>query len=392
MPWSVSDAMDQRIEFVEAHRSGLYSMTDLCRSFGISRQNGYKWLKRYREEGHTGLRERSRAPKRSPQQTKPEIEALLLDAREGHPSWGPRKIRVWLIRRHPEIEGLLPAASTIGELYRRHGLVKTRRRQRRHKPFAASVLRVDAPNEVWTADFKGEFRLRSGSYCYPFTLADAYSRFLLCCSAQESTALQGVRTSLETAFRDYGMPQAIRTDNGIPFVGHGGTRLSRLGVWWIQLGIRHDRIARGRPDQNGRHERMHRTLKAEATQPPEASFGDQQDRFDAFVKEFNQDRPHEALGQQTPAMKYTRSNRSFPERIESPEYPAYFEPRKVDPNGGFKFRDRRYFLAHPLAGQWLGLVEIDSDIWSIRFYDFELGRINPRSGKRVINVSPMSPV
>jgi putative transposase len=253
-------------------------------------------------------------------------------------------------------------------------------------------LKAEAPNDVWSADYKGEFRLASGPYCFPFTLSDAYSRYLLSCRAQSSTSLLGAKSALTEAFRRYGLPWAIRTDNGTPFVGHGISGLSQLGVWWIKLGILHQRIAPGRPDQNGRHERMHRTLKAEATRPPEGSNDAQQTRFDAFGYEFNHERPHEALEQRTPASLYQPSPREYPERIAGPEYPAHFERRKVDAGGHFKFRGRSLFIAHPLANEWLGLIEMDEDVWSIRFYNQELGRLNPRAGTFVIKVSTMSPV
>lgn len=392
MPWSVSDVMDQRMKFIEAYFSGLYTMTELGQAFGISRQKGYKWVARYRGGGEAALHDRSRAPKRSPQRGDPAIQALLIAARQAHPTWGPRKIRPWLLRRHPELAGQLPAASTVGDLFRRYGLVRSPRRRGPRSFTAAGALEPAAPNDVWTADFKGEFRLASGPYCYPFTLVDAYSRFILCCRAEASTSLEGTRQALREAFRDFGLPHAIRTDNGTPFVGHGLSGLSSLGVWWIKLGIRHDRIPKGRPDQNGRHERMHRTLKAEATRPPEASVPEQQRRFDAFVNEFNHDRPHEALDQTPPASSYRSSARTFPERILEPDYPGHFERRKVDRAGGFKFKDRRYFLAHPMAGETLGLIELDEDLWSVRFYDQELGRINPRTGHYLVKVSPMSPV
>jgi hypothetical protein len=234
--------------------------------------------------------------------------------------------------------------------------------------------------------------LASGPYCYPFTLTDAYSRFLLACRAEDSTNLEGTRRGLVEAFRRYGLPRAIRTDNGTPFVGHGLSGLSQLGVWWIKLGIVHQRIDRGRPDQNGRHERMHRTLKRETTRPPEASTDAQQNRFDVFRHEFNHERPHEALDQETPASTYERSSREYPERIAAPEYPLFYEVRKLDINGRFKFRGHSVFSAHPLAYETIGLVEVDDDLWSLRFYDHELGRLNSRTGTFIIKVSPMSPV
>lgn len=392
MPWKVSEAVDQRIRFVVAHESGLYSMTELCVRFEISRQNGYKWLRRYRSGGIDALADGLRAPKTSPQRMAPALAALLLGAREAHPTWGPRKILPWLRRKHPEMADDLPAASTVGDLFRRQGLVKRRRRRSPRSYLIAGGLQAQAPNEVWTADFKGEFKLAGGPYCYPFTLADAFSRYVLTCRAESGTSLQGAKGGLVEAFRRYGLPRAIRTDNGTPFVSHGLSGLSQLGVWWIKLGIRHQRIPKARPDQNGRHERMHRTLKAEATRPPEDSFDKQQGRFDAFCREFNLERPHEALGHRTPASFYEPSPREYPERIAPPEYPAHYERRKVNANGHFKFRGSTLFIAHPLAGEHLGMVEIDDDLWTICFYDHELGRLNPRSGNFVIKVSPMSPV
>jgi len=392
MPWKVSDTLDERMRFILAHESGLYSMTELCRQHGISRQNGYKWLARYAAEGLEGLRDRSRAPLTSPQRMQPPIEALLLQTRRERHHWGPRKILAHLALKHPELADVLPAASTVGDLFRRHHLVASRRRRIHAGQPPAPPLRAEAPNQVWTADFKGEFRLGSGVYCYPFTLADGFSRYLLTCQGQRSTALQGVQAALTLAFRTYGLPEAIRTDNGTPFVGHGLTGLGTLGVWWIKLGIQHQRIAPGRPDQNGRHERMHRTMKAETTRPPEENFRRQQARFDRFRADFNHVRPHEALGQRPPATLYTCSLRPFPERLPEPNYPGYSELRKLSHTGHFKFRGRTYFLARPLRGERIGIVEIDDDVWSVRYYNYELARLSPDRGNYFIHVSPMSPV
>lgn len=392
MPWKVSGTLDERMRFILAHESGLYTMTQLCRVHGISRQNGYKWLHRYAAEGVEGLRDRSRSPKYSPQRMHAEIEALLLDTRRRRERWGPRKILAHLALQHPELADVLPAASTVGDLFSRHDLVEPRRRRVKASPSSAKPLHAEAPNEVWTADFKGEFRLGSGVYCYPFTLADGFSRYLLACEGETSTALQGVQRALTEAFRSFGVPRAIRTDNGTPFVGHGLTGLSTLGVWWIKLGIHHQRIQPGRPDQNGRHERMHRTMKAETTRPPEEDFPRQQARFDDFRADFNSVRPHEALDQRPPAALYSSSPRSFPERLPEPVYPGYYELRKVSDNGHFKFRGQTYFLANPLKGEWIGMVEMEDDIWSVRYYDYELARLTPDRGNYVIKVSPMSPV
>jgi putative transposase len=392
MPWKVSDVMDERFRFVLAHESGLYTMTDLCRRFEISRETGYKYVRRYKEHGMEGLRDLSRAPHTCPHRMAPDLTLLLLETRDAHTTWGPKKLLRWLRRKHPARADELPAVSTYGDLLVREGRVK--RRKPRSKPAytPAAPLYTQAPNEVWTADFKGEFRLGNGQYCYPFTLADAHSRYLLACQAENSTALAGVRHAMVATFREHGLPQALRTDNGTPFVGHGLSGLTALSVWWIKLGIRHQRIQKGRPDQNGSHERMHRTLKAEATRPPEASLAPQQCRFDGFRREFNDERPHEALDQYTPSSIYRGSTRPYPESLLTPEYPAHYERRKIDGNGHFKFRGHRLFIAHPLAGESIGLVEIDEDLWSVQFYDHELGRITPVNGNFFIKVSAMLPV
>lgn len=392
MPWKESGPMEERMRFVVAHQSGLYTMSELCRGFGISRRIGYKWLARFGAEGVAGLRDRSRAPKSSPQQMDPFCEAVLLEAKKAHLHWGPRKILAWVRKQHPALAEALPAASTVGELFARHALVERRPRRPRPPRTIAGALQAGEPNEVWTADYKGEFRLSTGRYCYPFTLADACSRYLLACRAQSATSLAGAQEGFREAFRTYGLPRAIRTDNGSPFVGQGRSGLSTLLVWWIQLGIRHQRIPPGRPDQNGRHERMHRTLKAETTRSPGATLAHQQQRFDAFVAEYNEERPHEALGQQTPASRYECSPRPYPERIAPPEYPGHFERRKVDGSGRFKFARRVFFVAQPLASQWLGLREIEEDLWSVQYYDHELGRIDSSTGAFVVKVLPMSPV
>jgi len=393
MPWKQSGPMDERLRFIAAYQSDKWSMSELCRHHGISRRIGYKIVRRYQEEGVDGLKDRSRAPHTSPHRTSAEVEDILLNARRARPHWGPRKILAWLSRRQPAFADLLPAASTVGDLYRRNGLTQQRRRRAlKAEHIPAGKLETDNPNEVWTADFKGEFRLGNGLYCYPFTLADAHSRFLLSCQAESSTNHRGVKQALLTAFRTHGLPEAIRTDNGTPFVGHGATGLTQLSVWWIKLGIRHQRIAKSRPDQNGRHERMHRTLKAEATRPPEKTFLSQQIRFDGFRQEFNLDRPHEALAQCTPASCYHCSDRSYPEQLPAPEYPGHAELRTVDSGGCFRFNGYRLFIAHPLAGELLALEEIDNDLWSVRFYNQELGRITTCQQQPELNVLPMSPV
>jgi len=379
MPWQETDPMNERLKFIAAHQSGLYSMSELCEHFGTSRKTGYKWLARYDEEGVDGLKDRSHAPRECPHRMEAAVEAALLSARRAHPTWGPRKLLPWLSRHRPELE--LPAASTAGDLLARHGLVELRSRRSRPKHPRTPLLDAEAPNQVWTADFKGEFRTRDGRYCYPLTVADAHTRFLLCCDALLSTGTIGAQASFERLFREYGMPKAIRTDNGTPFSSPALCGLSRLNVWWIKLGIAHQRIQPGKPQENGAHERMHRTLKAETTRPPDLNQIAQQKRFDGFRGEFNVERPHEALGQVPPASLYTASTRTMPPVLPKPEYPGQYEKRSVRHTGAFRFRGREIFLSEVLASEWIGLEEIGDGVWSLYFCDYLLARMDERTFK-----------
>lgn len=376
MPWKRTRPVDERLDFIAAHRSGLYSMTELCLRFGISRRIGYKWLRRYEEEGPAGLLERSHIPKHCPHRICAEVAEALLQAKRAHPSWGPRKILPYLARRRPDLE--LPAASTAGELFRQHGLTERKRRRRGQRHPGAAPLVANAPNEVWTADFKGQFKTGDGLYCFPLTIADAYSRYLLACAARLSVKQVEARPVFEHLFRTYGLPRAIRTDNGAPFATPAFCGLSKLSVWWIKLGIRHQRIEPGRPEQNGAHERMHRTLKADATRPPARDQAAQQRRFDHFCAEYNQERPHEALGQETPASWYHASERAMPERLPEPEYPGHFEVRRVSRAGTFRFQTKQLFLSDTLLEEDIGLEETGDGVWSIYFYDVLLARLDER--------------
>jgi transposase InsO family protein len=376
MPWKRTRPVDERLDFIAAHHSGLYSMSELCLRFGISRRIGYKWLHRYEAEGPPGLLARSHAPQHCPHKLSTEIEAVLLEAKCAHPSWGPRKILPYLARRRPDL--VLPVASTAGELFRRNGLTECKRRRRGHRHPGASPLVAGAPNEVWTADFKGQFKTGDGLYCFPLTIADAYSRYLLACAARLSVKQIEAQPVFEALFREYGLPSAIRTDNGAPFATPAFCGLSKLSVWWIKLGIRHQRIEPGRPEQNGAHERMHRTLKAEATRPPERDQAAQQRRFNRFCAEYNQERPHEALGQQVPVSRYDVSSREMPERLPRPEYPGHFEIRRVSRAGTFRFQTRQLFLSDTLLEEDIGLEETDDGIWSIYFFDVLLARLDER--------------
>ena len=373
MPWKKVEPMDEKFSFVTTLDSGLYTMTELCERHGISRKTGYKWYRRYRSEGFSGLAERSRAPLACPHKTAPEVEELIRKKRE-EKGWGPLKILQFFARERSDLT--LPAESTIGDILRRADLVEPRKSRQKKSHPTAPALKVSAPNQIWSMDFKGEFRLLSGIYCFPFTAEDAYSRFLLCCHGLGSTAQKGVRPVLERLFRENGLPDAIRTDNGSPFVSTGRLSLTRLSVWWLKLRIVHQRIAPGSPWQNGRHERMHRTLKQEATIPPEADFKAQQERFDSFLQEYNTERPHQSLGGDTPASHYQPSPRAMPRRIDAPDYPRHFEVRKVSASGTIRFKGETPFISLALANEYIGLEEIDFGIWSVIFYDTLLARFN----------------
>lgn len=371
MPWTETCAMEQRMRFALEYCRAEHSMAALCRMFRISRGVGYKWLGRYRMDGVDGLKDRSRAPKRHPNEVTPEVEQAVVAARRAHPTWGPKKLRVVLERHDPF--GAWPAASTIGEILRRHGLTVPRKRRRRTPPQTQPFRACDGPNTIWCADFKGWFRTGDGTRCEPLTISDAYSRYLLRCQALTETSLGTVEGLLEAAFREYGLPQAIRTDNGSPFASRGIGGLSRLSVWWLKLGIVPERIQPGQPQQNGRHERMHLTLKQQTASPPARTLRGQQRRFGGFQREFNQDRPHEALGMRTPASVYACSPRAYPQRVGDPDYAEGLELRRVKPNGVFNWKNRRVFLGEALGRELIGLEALDDRHWRVLFGRVGLG-------------------
>jgi transposase InsO family protein len=351
-------------------------MTALCARYSISRRVGYKWLDRFLRDGPAGLADRSRRPQHCPRALAPALVELLLTTRRAHPTWGPRKILAYLARRHRR--PAWPAASTVGTLFSAHGLVRRRSRRRPPGHPGRPTSPMTAPNGVWTADFKGHFPTRDGRRCYPLTIVDGYSRYLLACQAltgQTTTASQPV---FERLFREYGLPARLRTDNGTPFATTGLCRLSRLSVWWLKLGIQPELIEPAHPEQNGRHERMHRTLKAETTRPPAGDRRAQQRRFSAFCREYNEERPHAALANATPASCYAPSPRPYPARLPTIEYPGHFEVFYVSRNGGIRFRQRWLSLTHALLEEYVGLEEIDDGIWNVYFGSFVLGRFDER--------------
>src|SRR5436190_4070595 len=347
MPWMERSPVDERKDFVQKARSRSYGMSELWDRFSISRKTGYKWLRRAEEGGWPGLEDRSRRPARSPLAMPREVEEAIVRARCQHPLWGARKILDYLKRRCPELP--LPAASTAGRLLDRHGLVQRRRRARRWRHPSGPLLQPLRPNEVVTADFKGQFRTGDGRYCYPLTIVDGATRYLLGCQALSSPRTVEARPIFERVFRQIGVPEAIRTDNGAPFSSTGLHGLCGLSVWWIRLGIQHQRIRPGHPQDNGAHERMHRTLKAATARPPAANARAQQRRFDAFRQEYNEERPHEALGGEPPGRLWRPSARPYPEKMPEPEYPEHTEKRLVSNAGASASRSKWCFSAKRLS-------------------------------------------
>jgi putative transposase len=377
MPWRTSGPMDERFRFVRDALRDRFTMSELCARYGVSRRIGYKWLARYDAEGRRGLADRSHVPHHCPHKIQPAMEAWLIAERSAHPHWGARKLLAVLARRHPRIESW-PAASTVADLLARRGLVH-KRRSRRASVHPGVVRPVTvAPNDLWTADFKGQFRTGDGRYCYPLTLADQHTRYLLACRAVLSTQTVTAKPIFERAFREYGLPLAIRTDNGVPFATQALHGLSYLNVWWMRLGILHQRSRPGCPQDNGAHERMHRTLKRQAIKPVRASCTAQQRNFDAFQHEYNVERPHERLNQETPASRYRASARAYPERLPALEYPGHFLVKKINTAGTFRFQQRVLYLANALVDQHVGLEETDDGIWAIHFNNVLLATFDER--------------
>jgi transposase InsO family protein len=368
--------MDQRTQFIADHLRATQTITELCDRYGVSRKTGYKWIDRYLRLGPAGLEEHSRRPHRVPNQTADEIVAAILEARHRHPGWGGKKLRALLQRRHPR--WTLPGRSTVCDILRRHGLVPTRRSHRRLGHPGKPTTIMGAPNAVWCADYKGQFKTGDGRYCYPLTVTDGFSRYLLGCQGLGSTAGAEAQPVFTRLFKEYGLPLRIRTDNGVPFATTTLARLSKLSAWWVRLGILPEFIEPGRPDQNGRHERMHRTLKAATTRPAAGNLGAQQRRFNTFREEFNHVRPHEALAQQTPATCYHPSPRPMPDRLPPLEYPDRFEMRYVSANGGIRWNHRWVNVSTVCVGEYVGLEEVDDGIWNVYFGPLRLGRLLER--------------
>lgn len=373
MPWKESSVMDERVRFVARVLEG-EAMSEICREFGISRKTGYKIFNRYKDQGAEALCDRSRRPWRYANQLPSQIETLIVRIKREKPNWGARKVRELLVRR---LAGdiRVPAKSTVHAVLDRYGLV-TRAKARRNKPNGTPLSQPIEPNALWCADFKGEFRLGNREYCYPLTVTDQASRFILMCEALQSTKEAGAFDAFLRLFQERGLPDAIRTDNGLPFASPNGLyNLSRLSVWWLRLGIAIERIKPGHPQQNGRHERMHLTLKKEATRPAAMNSLQQQARFDAFVCEFNAERPHEALAMKRPAEVYRPSRRAYAGLPEI-EYPLHDRDVLVTACGRICMHRKKINISTVMAGQRLGIKEVEDGIWIVSFMTYDLGYID----------------
>jgi transposase InsO family protein len=377
--------MEARKSFIADWQRDEEGFAELCRRHQISRVTGYKWVERFEQEGETGLQERSRAPHHCPQAMSEAVVAEIVRLRQQHPRWGPRKLRAYLMEHEPE--QVWPVTSSMGELLRNQGLSQ-RRVRRRTPPYSEPLGHAGKPNAVWCADFKGWFRCGDGSRCDPLTTTDAMSRYLLRCRAVEKTDGPHVRGVFEATFRHYGLPDAIRTDNGPPFASPAPGGLSRLSMWWIRLGIRHERIEPGCPEQNGRHERMHQTLKQETASPPRATLRQQQSAFDRFEQEYNWERPHEALEYRVPGALYAASSRLYPSREPEIAYPAHMHVRWISQQGSLKWRMRRTFLSEVLARQAVGLLEVEEDILEVYYGPVLLGWLEADSGIFIVDRGP----
>jgi len=381
--------MELRQKFVERWKRDDVPFSRLCEAYGISRKTGYKWVGRYDREGVVGLADRSRAPLTSPLAIDEEIRGVLVQLRRKHPFWGPRKILNWLEGNRPDIPR--PAASTVGDLFKKRGLVRARHWRSRLPPRTQPFESINAPNDTWCTDFKGEFTVGDGLTCYPLTITDAFSRYLIRSTALRSTATVPAQHVFRDAFEEYGLPNTIRSDNGQPFGAPavGSRALSRLGAWFIKLGIRPERIAPGSPQENGRHERMHWTLKQETALPPRSSFITQQRAFDSFRNEYNHERPHEALKGAPPASFYRPSRRRFPRHLPEVAYPTSFSVRYVKQNGEIHWNGNRIFITEVLVHEPVGLLERVDGTWDVHFGPMNLGIISERGDAYIPRETPI---
>ena len=395
MPWKEYRVMDERMKFIARLLEG-ETMTDLCREFGISRKTGYKIWDRYQFSGVEGLTDRSRRPIRYGNQLPMQVEKTILGIKNEYPHWGAPKIRERLKRRYPDIR--IPAKSTIHAVLDRHGLVQKRKRRGQYKSNGTNLLSTENPNDLWCADYKGQFMLGNKKYCYPLTITDFASRYLIACEALENNKEQFAITTFERVFKEFGLPKTIRTDNGVPFASTGMFNLSKLSVWWLRLGINLERIKPGHPEQNGRHERMHLTLKKEATKPAGQNFLQQQSKFDDFIEEFNTERPHQGLEMKCPSEVYTSSERIY-QGLPPVEYPLHDRTITVTLCGRICMDGLKVNFCRSFSGQQIGVKEVEDKLWLVSFMDYDVGyfdeeskKVEPRDNPFGSGLLPMSPV
>jgi len=371
--------MDQRLAFVLAHLRGRATMAELCREFQVSRKTGYKWVQRFLDGGAPNLVDQASAPHHVPHAVSADVERAIVALRTRYSTWGPKKIEAYLHREEPKV--IWPCRSTIADILKRNGMIEPRRRRRRTPQSTFPLAAATAPNIVWCTDFKGKFRVEK-RYCHPLTITDANSRFVLRCEPLETEDVATSKPVFEAAFREYGLPLRMRSDNGCPFASTAIGGLSALSVWWIKLGILPERTEPGHPEQNGRHERMHRTLKAEVASPPKDAWSEQRDALESWRRSFNEERPHEALRMQTPASCYEPSPRAFPADVGDPEYPEHFELRRVRHTGAISMRDQSVVLSNVLHRECVGLEPIDDGLWHVWFGPVFLGRLRELGRKK----------
>lgn len=380
MPWRETRPMDEKLLFIADHLRGLYSHTELCARYGISRKTGYKWLGRYRSHSLKGLEEQSRRPHRCPTAIPYALRREIIELRQsGRIPLGAKKIRAILAQRHGEEE--VPSKSGIYNILSAEGLIEPRKKRQRISPYPQPFAPVQEANTLWSVDYKGQFRLGNGQWCYPLTVMDHHSRYLLGCQGSRAISTEQAQQYFIQLFREYGMPDRIRSDNGAPFASRSPGGLSRLSIWWIRLGIAPERIEPGKPQQNGRHERMHRTLKRATARPPASSQAAQQRCFDAFRHEYNEQRPHEALAQTPPASHYRHSMRQYPEKLPLPTYPSYFDVHPVSSRGVVYLHSGQVYVSHLLGREEVGLEEIGNGVWDVYFGPIRLGSFNLRERK-----------
>jgi len=378
MPWSEKSVMEKKLSFIRDYQSGAYTKAGLSRKYNISRKTVYKYLERYETQGEQGLEEQSRAPKTSPHKTPEETVEEIIDLKIEHMSWGPKKLIARLSKDKPETR--YPSPSTAQLLLKSYGLVKSRKHRHRVPPRTEPFSQSNASNDVWSIDYKGQYKMGNGSYCYPLTLQDSYSRYILLCIALSGTLYEDTRKWLKLAFQEYGLPLAIRSDNGVPFAAPSLTGLSRLSIWLIQLGISLERIDKGHPEQNGRLERMHRTLKESLVGKPGYDLHKQQELLTAFKDEYNILRPHEAINFQCPAEYYVSSPRPYPSHIKGPEYASGLEVRKVQHAGEISYGWKSFYICQLLAGEYVGVVVKDDKVMDVYYYDQLIASVDVNLG------------